>query len=286
MSSPNAQQITYWNETAGPKWVAMQAILDAQIEPLGRRAMDRARIVAGERVLDVGCGCGQTSLELARRVGPSGAVTSVDVSAPMLDQARRNAAAAGVSNVTFRLGDAQTEHFGAPSHDLLFSRFGVMFFADPAAAFANMRRALRPTGRLAFVCWQSVFENPWMLVPLQVVSQHTTLPAPPGPGAPGPFAFSDPDRVRDILATAGFREIAIDDVREELLVGEGRDLDAVVDFVLQLGPVSAAMRESNLTAGSPQCAALVHGIREALAEYQTLGGVRMASATWIVTANV
>src|SRR5262249_6517301 len=149
-----------------------------------------------ERVLDVGCGTGQTSIELARRAGPGGAVTGIDISAPMLARARARAADAGARTVTFLDADAQTHRFDPASLDVCFSRFGIMFFAAPDAAFANLRSALRPAGRLAFVCWQSMRDNPWMLVPLMAAAAHITLPPPPAPDAPGPFSFADADRVR------------------------------------------------------------------------------------------
>jgi len=192
---PNAEQIKYWNEQAGPKWVALQALLDAQIAPLGRRAMDRAGVLAGAHILDVGCGCGQTTLELARRAGSGGAVTGIDISTVMLDRARQVAQEAGVRNVEFVNADAQTYTFPAAAFDVMFSRFGVMFFIDAVTAFAHLRAALRPEGRVAFVCWRSLFDNPWMLVPMMAAASHVQLPAPPAPDAPGPFAFADPDSV-------------------------------------------------------------------------------------------
>jgi len=159
-TGPNAEQIVYWNETAGPKWVALQELLDAQIEPLGLAMMDLLDIATGEHVLDVGCGTGQTTVELGRRTGPSGRVTGVDVSSPMLTRARERAGASGSGNVTFIQADAQTHEFDMATADVCFSRFGIMFFADPAAAFANLRAALGPGGRLGFVCWQAVQDNP------------------------------------------------------------------------------------------------------------------------------
>src|SRR5947199_350388 len=204
-AGPNAEQIKYWNETAGPKWIAFQRLLDAQLEPLGRRTMDAAGSVGGERVLDVGCGCGDTTLELGRRVGPEGRVLGVDVSGGMVARAAEAAREARLRNVGFENADAQTHRFARGEFDVLYSRFGVMFFADAAAAFTNLRSALGPGGRLAFICWQALRENPWLAVPLAAAARHLTLPPPPAPDAPGPFSLGDPERVRGILSRGSIR---------------------------------------------------------------------------------
>jgi len=281
-AGPNAEQITYWNATAGPKWVALQERLDTHIRELGESAMHRVGIRTGERVLDVGCGTGQTTLELARRVGPEGNVLGIDVSAPMLARARQRAAAAGDANVAFLEADAQTHRFDAPGIDVCFSRFGVMFFADPAAAFANLGTALRPGARLGFVCWQSLPENPWMFVPLSAAAQHTTLPPPPGPDAPGPFSFADAARVRRVLEAGGFSNVVLEDHRTTLSVGGSSTIEEAVEFLLYgVGPTSAALREAD-----PAVRPVVAGaVREALAPYHTPGGVRMPAAAWLVTAT-
>jgi SAM-dependent methyltransferase len=280
-NGPNAEQIRYWNETAAPKWVEYHAVLDTQLEALGRTTMDRARLVAGERVLDVGCGCGATTRALAARVGPTGSAHGIDISAPMLARAAALTRDAGLANVRFTNADAQTQRFEPATADVLFSRFGVMFFADPPAAFRNLRGALRPGGRLAFVCWQPLVENPWLLVPLGAAAQLIQLPPPPAPGAPGPFAFGDPDRVRGILEQAGFAAVAFEPVRVTLTVGGG-GLDEAVHFLLEgVGPTSAALREAD-PALRPRVFAAV---REALAPFVTPEGVRMPAAAWIVTAT-
>ena len=278
---PNAEQITYWNETAGPKWVALQDVLDEQIRPLGLAAMERVGIASGERVLDVGCGTGDTTVELARRVGPRGAVTGIDLSAPMLASARKRAA--GIGNVTFQPADAQTTRFAAGYFDVCFSRFGVMFFVDPVAAFTNMHSALRPGGRLGFVCWQALPKNPWMQVPLAAAARHLTLPPPPEPGTPGPFSLADRERVRGILERAGFTDLAFDDHRATLTIGGGQGLDEVVDILLTgVGPASAALRQAD-PAVRPTVAA---SVRDALAPYHTPGaGVRMDGTCWIATGR-
>lgn len=278
---PNAEQIRYWNETSGPKWVQLQEFLDAHIASLGRAAMDRLAPSTGESVLDVGCGCGTTTLELAARVGPSGFVLGVDVSLVMLERARQVARERGAANVRFENADAQTHAFARGAFDALFSRFGVMFFADPPAAFANLRSALRPGARLAFVCWRALTENPWMMVPMMAALQHVPFPPPPPPGAPGPFAFAEAARVRGILEAAGFAEVAIDPHDEKLSLGGEIPLAQAVEFLLQVGPTGGALREVAADVRDRVAAA----VRDAIAPYETSAGVRMDAAAWIVTAR-
>lgn len=278
---PNAQQIEYWNEVSGARWVAMNDVVDAQISPLGEAAMERAAVAPGERVLDVGCGCGQTSLQLAERVGGSGAVLGVDISAVMLARARERAEEQGFGQVEFRNADAQTEPFSG-DFDLVFSRFGVMFFASPQAAFSNLLSALRPGGRLTCLTWQALAANPWMLVPMAAAAKH--LPpsgSPPNPDAPGPFAFADATRVEAFLKGAGFEAVAHESLEREMLVAGGRSLDDTVEFVSQLGPAGAALREADASLR----ARAQSEIRAALEPYHVASGVRMPAAAWIVTAR-
>jgi SAM-dependent methyltransferase len=280
-SGANADQIRYWNEQAGPRWVAHQALLDAQLAGLGARAIERAAVAAGDAVLDVGCGCGATSLELARRTGDTGSVLGVDISAPMLALARQRAAEAGARKLRFALADAQTHQFACESIDVVFSRFGVMFFTDPVAAFANLRRALKPGGRLAFVCWQALPLNPWMALPLGVIAQHLTLPPPPAPDAPGPFSFASRERVERILDEAGFAEVVVEPVAEQISVGGAIDLDRATEFVLTLGPAGVLLRDAPADVRTRVASA----VRAALAPSHGPDGVRMDSAAWIVRAR-
>ncbi len=280
-SGPNAEQIRYWNEVSGPKWVAVHRLLDAQIGPLGERTMQRAAVARDERVLDVGCGCGTTTVELGRRVGPGGRVLGIDVSAVMLEVAHAAAASAELPQVSFTRTDAQTHAFEPESFDLLFSRFGVMFFAHPTDAFANLRRALRPGGRVAFVCWQEMTSNPWMSVPLLAALQHVPLPAPPPPDAPGPFAFADPARVRGILEGAGFAEVELESANERLAVGGGQTLEASVGLVMQLGPLGAALRDADQATRER----VMRAVHDAVAPHWTPQGLVMDSAAWIVSAR-
>ena len=277
-AGPNADQITYWNEQGGPRWVKLQEALDRQLKSFGHVVMDRLTIGSGERVLDVGCGCGETSFDLARRVGPEGSVLGVDISTVMLERARERGR--GIANVTFAIADAQTHAFAPASFDVVFSRFGVMFFQDPRAAFVNLAAALKPGGRLGFHCWKSLPDNPWMTVPLFAALQHVPPPTPPPPDAPGPFAFADADRVRGILADAGLAEIGFESRSDMMGVGTG-SLDEAADFALQMGPASIAIREA-----TPETVAKVRAsVREALAPYQTADGVRLATSSWVVTAR-
>ncbi len=279
---PNAEQVKYWNEVAGPLWVAREGLLDAAIAPAGRRAIDAGAPAVGEHVLDVGCGCGSTTLELARRVGPTGQVLGVDLSEPMLGRARTRAAESGVTNARFQRADAQTADLGRDRFDVLYSRFGVMFFADPPAAFRNLRRSLKRGGRVAFVCWQPVQRNPWMLLPALAVGRHLPLP-PPDPAAPGPFAFADPARVREVLASGGFSDVAIEGAEFSLAVGGGGDVDRATEFTLEVGPAASALRAAN--AGPELRQAVVAAVREALAPYERDGGVWMDAALWLVRAQ-
>ncbi len=277
METANADQIAYWNDQAGLTWAELQPSLDAQIAPHGLRALDALALRPGERVLDIGCGCGDTTLEIASRVAPEGEVLGLDISAPMLEVALERAAMAGVTTAGFRQADAQTVRFDAP-FDAAFSRFGVMFFADPIGAFTNIRTALRPGGRLGFVCWRKPSENPWMLVPLEAASRFVPPLPPMDPTEPGPFAFADAARVRSILLAAGFADIVTTPF--DTAIG-GFPLQQALELALRVGPLGKLLREA-----PDQRESVIGAVREALAAHETRQGVLLASATWIVTASL
>lgn len=280
-TSANHEQIRYWNEQGGPRWVLRQQHLDAQIQQLGLAAMQRAEVKPGEHVLDVGCGCGQTSLELAQRVSPGGSVLGIDISQPMLARARERQRELNITNLEFLNADAQTYQFAPESVDLIFSRFGIMFFADPAHAFMNLRTALRPDGRLCFICWQPLEKNEWARIPLMAATKHVPPPAPPSPDAPGPFAFANPDRVRRILETAGFPRVDIASHEATLTMGGATTVNEAVDFVMEIGPIARLLGD----ASADVRARVVEELRTTLAPYATQGGVSMSGAAWIVIAR-
>lgn len=276
MSTANAAQVAYWNDAAGRTWADLQDRIDRQIRPLGLAAIDLMAPAPGEALLDVGCGCGDTSLELARRVGAEGEVLGIDISAPMLDVARHRAKEDGARGLEFREADAQTASLPG-GRDAVFSRFGVMFFADPVAAFRNLRQALRPGGRLAFVCWRPLAENLWMRLPAETAASLVPPAPPPEPGVPGPFAFADPDRVRRILAEAGFTAVEITPHDEAI---GGLDLEGTVEMSFRVGPLGAILRER------PDLAPVLRDrVREAVSPWLRGEAVYMPSATWMVSAR-
>lgn len=271
--SANAAQIDYWNTNAGQTWAELQDLLDRQIQPLGAAAMRALAVRPGERILDIGCGCGQSSLELAELTGMGGAVVGADISRPMLEIARGRAK----GPIEFREADAQTADLGRGGFDAVYSRFGVMFFEDPAAAFANIRTQLKPGGRLAFVCWRSPAENPLMVGPMMAAAPLLPPQPPPDPLAPGPFAFADPERVRGILEGAGFTDVAIQPFDDR--VGAG-GLEQAMALAFRVGPLGRAL------AANPEAReSVIDAVRGAIEPYVTDEGVKMPAAVWIVTAR-
>ncbi|WP_213741007.1 class I SAM-dependent methyltransferase [Bradyrhizobium sp. dw_411] len=275
----NADQIAYWNGPGGKRWADRQQAQDILLKPIADALIDRARPKAGERIIDVGCGNGATSVAFAREVGPSGHVLGIDVSGPMLALAR--ASAPGDLPVDFALADATVYPFDPASFDLLASRFGVMFFAEPSRSFANLRKALRPSGRLAFACWRAPRDNPFFMAPLQAVYKHVPKLPQQGPEDPGPFSFASEARVQRILGEAGFTGIAMEPLHLALDVANGRGLDAAVQGALEIGPASRALE------GQPAelRAAATDSIREALAAFAKGETVPLPASIWIVTAR-
>ncbi len=278
----NEAQIDYWNKAGGSAWVRRQAFYDTMMAQFGAAAMRAANPASGQHLIDVGCGCGTTTLELARRVGRSGGVLGVDVSAPMLAVARDRADAAGLGGVAaFVEADAQTHAFEGGA-DCVFSRMGVMFFEDPVAAFTNLASAVRSDGRLVFACWQSLAENDWMAVPMAALRRVVELPPAPPADAPGAFSFGDADRLRSILAAAGWTGIDLEPMRERIALGGDGGLTGAVGHIAESNVTRTALADADETTRTRALAAM----RMALAEHLDPNGrVRLNGAAWLVRAR-
>ena len=266
---------------AGQAWVQFQKHLDAQLDPFGRAALARLAPQSGSRVLDVGCGTGQTLLQLAELVGPRGEVVGIDVSEPMLECAEERVREANYAQVDLLLDNAQTHVFLDRYFDVAFSRFGLMFFEDAAAGFANLCRALRRGGRLCFVVWQSLARNPWSAVPLEaVLSVAPALGASPllDRARPGPFCLADPERIRSLLAGAGFTNIEISALERPLHLGTSDTVSDAVAYCLRIGLAARAIAEAEPSLLPTFAAAL----EKALERFVTPKGVWFDAAAWVV----
>jgi SAM-dependent methyltransferase len=276
----NPDQAEYWNSAPAEKWVSHQADFDQRLRPLGDALINRAGVRQGERVIDVGCGTGATTIALAELVRPQGAVLALDLSEPMLALARRRCAERGLDHVRFVCADAQSHRF-EPAHDLLLSRFGVMFFSDPVAAFANLRTALRPGGRLGFVCWARLEANPWFALPLAVGVRRLGPVEPSPPRAPGPLAFSETGYVEEILATAGFAEVTIS--TEATKLPGAATAKAEAEFACLAGPLARLIRTRE------PAQATLHAIATEVADrfqpYQSEAGIRIPATVHYVAAR-
>ncbi|MBB6225990.1 SAM-dependent methyltransferase [Polymorphobacter multimanifer] len=270
----------YWNADAGHTWAEMQARLDLSLSPVTAALLSLAAPMVGDRVLDIGCGSGETALALATVVGEGGDVLGVDISRPLLEVAEARAEALD-SDAQFIEADAATLA-GQGDRDLVISRFGVMFFDDPAAAFANIRTHARPEGRLRFACWRTPADNGWAGVPLKAVVPLLPPSAPADPLAPGPFAFADPDRLVGILETAGWQDIDLQRFDFDMLLGQGDDpLAAAIEFSMRVGPAARVVREGDAGVRAAAEAAL----RAAYAPYAADGRVALPGSVWLVSAH-
>lgn len=277
----NADQIAYWNDRAAVTWTAFQERLDAVFAPLTALAMDAAAPATGEKVIDVGCGCGASALALAGRVGPTGQVLGLDVSEPMTARARERIAAAGLTNARVLVSDASTHSFSHADADLLFSRFGVMFFADPVAAFANLRTAMRAGGRLLCVAWRPLKDNEWFRVPLEAAHAFVPPIPPADPDAPGPFAFADHDRTLGILSQAGWRDVTLTRLDVPMRVAEADDIEQATEFATRVGALARILGEVD-----PAVRAKIRQVvSEALKAYNSPTGITLSGSIWLISAR-
>ena len=280
MSTLNKDQSDYWNGEVGQRWAAYHEALDTAFAPFTEALFDRAALAPGARVLDIGCGAGDTALIAARQVGSGGHVTAADLSEPLLAVGRERAAqeAPGAAAIEWLRADAQDHAFGT-RFDHALSRFGVMFFEDSAAAFANIRRSLAPGGRLTFLCWRNMAENDWVMVPRAVVLPLLPEVEPPQPGAPGPFRFAAPDSALPILEAAGFRAIECQPVNRAMQLGDTPE--AAASFAATRGPIARLLRERD---PALQEAAL-KSITGLFTDRFGSGPVSLGAACWLITAR-
>ena len=276
--SANADQIEFWNGPAGRHWAEQQESMDRTLGKIHEAAIAFAAAKTGEKIVDIGCGSGTTTLALAETAGPTGTVMGVDISKPMLGLARLRAEKAG-KPIAFIEADASAHSF-VTENDLVFSRFGVMFFDNPGGAFANIRGALKLDGRLAFVCWRTPQENIWASAPMMAARPFLPPQPPVDPFAPGPFAFADGFRTKSILESAGFRNVRV--VKLDSTMNLGSSLDAATQQMMEIGPVSRAVAEAD----EATRAKIFPAIRAALEPYVTADGVTPPAACWLVGANV
>lgn len=278
----NEEQIEYWNGDAGKRWAHDDDIMARLLLPVSKALLDHACVDKCQSALDIGCGGGSQSMMLAQRLSADARVLGVDISGPLLEVARSKiAAGTSGAQVDFLQADAASYEFKANSFDLLFSRFGVMFFDDPVAAFRNMRGAMTQQGRLAFSCWQAMKSNEWTWTPIRTALQHLPPPEPPVPNAPGPFAFANPTRLESILAEAGFSDIHLQSFNTTLRVSEAATLTQAVQDLARIGPMGRLLQDQ------PQAALdkVYPALEEALQPHFKPGALEMDSAIWLVTAT-
>jgi SAM-dependent methyltransferase len=274
----DSDMLAFWNGKGGDTWVARQEHTNITLTPVTDALIAFAAPRAGERVVDIGCGCGAPTLEFASAVGPSGRVVALDISGPMLAEGKRRASAAGVANVDWQQADPATAVLD--EYDLLTSVFGVMFFGDRVAAFANMRRGAAPGARKALVCWRALDENPWMEVPMTAAAQHLPPRPQPVPNAPGMFAFADPKHVTGVLTAAGWAPPRLEKLDVDLDIAAGRGLEEAVVQSTQIGAVNSWLRNQPAEVVS----AAIASLREALAPYSDGTSVRLPGAMWLVSS--
>ncbi len=276
-TAPNQDQAANWNNASGKTWVEMQSVLDGMLAPYEEIVVDAGFPGEGGRVLDIGCGAGAITLAMARRVGPAGHCVGLDISRPLVAAARARAAREGLGNASFVEGDAQTQVLDRDDFDALISRFGVMFFDDPVAAFANIRRAARTGGRLAFVAWRSPAENDFLTAAVRAAAPLLPDLPTPQPGAPGQFAFADGERVRSILEGGGWSAVELKPVDLACEVAEP-DLMA---YVTGLGPVGLALPHADAVTARK----VENVLRQAFARFVETGVARFTTACWLATAR-
>ena len=266
----------YWKEDGGQRWADMIDATENSISVFDDKLFEKASISEGEIVLDVGCGGGTTSIEIAQRVTANGHVTGLDISVPILNIARQRGKA--FSNLEFEEADAADFNPGSEVYDLIFSRFGLMFFSKPVDAFSNLKAMLKQSGRIVFLCWRTFDENPWMKEPAEAVFKVIPPQGPaPGPDAPGPFSLGDRGKIENIMNQAGYKAMEIEAIDINLEIG---NLEETVNFFTRMGPAASLIAEAD----EDRKQAAITSLTESLRDYETAAGVSMPGAAWIVSA--
>jgi SAM-dependent methyltransferase len=276
----NAEQRSYWNTVAGPRWVAAPGFRERRNQESMALLLARLGDIAGQSVLEIGCGTGAMTLPIATAVGEHGRVVAVDISEPMLGAARQRVGERGLGNVTLLLGDAQVFDFEPAAFDLATSRMGVMFFADPAAAFRNIGGALKPGGPLVFACWAPLAENRHWLISYDVALRHLGPPAPQPAHEPGPLAFADPDYIREFLAAAGFAEITVERAHPTIIGGSPEE---EARQAILMGPTARLIEEKEPAEATRQT--IAREIEAAFAAVAASGPIRLPATIFLVTAR-
>ena len=274
----NVEQAEEWDGREGDHWVQHADRYDAMSQRITPRLMEAAAVGTADHVLDVGCGCGLTT-RTAARAASAGSVVGMDLSAAMLQVAERRARAEGLANVRFEQGDVQVRAFSPAEFDLTISKFGVMFFEDPVAAFANIASALRPGGRSVFTCWQDLARNDWVMVPAAGALSYVPFPDLGPEGAPGPFSLADTDHTRRVLTEAGFKGIDINEITEQMLLGDNA-ADAT-EFLQGTG--MARVLFEGVDSETERKA--IDAVRDALEAHEQPEGIWLGSAAWLVAAT-
>ena len=274
----NQEQREFWSDIKGDLWVTLQPRIDTMLATFGDKALDTLNPQSGERILEIGCGTGTTTLALGGRVGTSGEILAADLSRPMLNKAIERANVSAEHPITFVEADAQVHSFPTATFDAVYSRFGVMFFDDPIAAFRNIRKAVRPGGRMAYVCWADRKANPWIRIPAGAAKTCLDLPAPPPDDAPGQFSMENEGRVQQILHDAGWSDIGLERFTVEGSIGS--DAADAASFITKMGPMS----EPFALADPDTQHKTLQVIEEALMPYSNDSGVTLGFSTWIVSA--
>ena len=279
MEEINLKQKEFWSGSGGDVWVNKQSEMDVMLNPLGAKAISKLDLSKATKIIDIGCGCGATTLEIAEQL-EEGEIIGIDISEPMLARAAKNASDQSLSNANFQVLDVQVDDMPS-DFDTAFSRFGVMFFEDPYQAFSNIYKSLKENGQLSFVCWQNPSLNPWQSLSSQVIKEYLDLPSPP-PKSPGPFAFEDKNYISDILNQSNFKDIKIEDNQEDIVMASGKSIEEACEDYLTINPVVTEMLKNSKEELKDE---ILQALILKFSEFHNGDGLLFPSATWIVTAR-